>query len=499
MQELSPAQERALVVRREARRSLIATACAVDPKYDPQWFHEVIAAALEEVMRAVERGESPRLMIHMPPRHGKSDLSTQKFPAWVLGHHPEWPIIVSSYAQDLATKFGSGTRDIMNTQNYQSVFTTRLRGDTQAKSSWATTKPGKRGQEPAGGGYEAAGIGGPITGKGFKIGIIDDPFKNFEEADSPVIRDNVYFWYKSTFYTRQEGAAAIIIIDTRWNEDDLDGRLLVEQAEAEDNEETDFDKWKVLDLSAIAEVDEPPHRLKGQPLWPGKMNMPRLERTKKALGPYLFAAMYQQKPYSIETQEIRTDWIKSRLWDEVRGMATRKFATIDTALGKKRQKRVRTEEGGGDPDYTGVCRNYVDLGNNWNLKVRRYEINSKELVDLIFELHSEGFEIIGIEEGAYEAAVKPFLEDEMKKRGIYPNVVTLKHHETMKETRIRGIIPKYAVGEVYHIVGECEDLEGEIRRFPRGKHDDCLDATAYQLQIAERPYLEGDDNLSMYT
>ena len=468
-------------------------ACAIDRQYRPQWFHRIIAKKLEDVMRRVENGESPRVMIHMPPRHGKSDLATQKFPAWVLGHHPDWPFIVASYAQDLATKFGQGTRDIMDSRNYQAVFKTRLREDTKAKSSWMTNEKG---------GYEAAGIGGPITGKGFKIGIIDDPFKNFEEADSELIRENVHQWYKSTFSTREEGDGAIIIIDTRWHEDDLDGRLLKEQQDAEDDGEdkSEYDQWEVLDFAAVAEVDEPPYRKKGEGLWPAKFSQAKYEKRRKTVGPYLWSAMYQQHPYSVDTQELRDDWIKKRLWEEVKQMKTRKFATIDTALGKKRAKKVRTGDESNDPDYTGVTRNYVDLGNNWNIKSRRYEINSKGLIELIFTLHSEGFEAIGIEEGAFISAVEPFLKDEIKKRGIYPNVVTLKHHETMKETRIRGLIPKYSVGEVYHIVGECDDLEGEMRKFPRGKHDDCLDATAYQLQIAERPVDEiEEEDAAMYT
>lgn len=478
MPQLTEQQKRNLIAKKKAREHLIDFSITVDPKYDPQWFHRAIALVLEDVLRRVLAGESPRVMIHMPPRHGKSDLCTQKFPAWVLGQHPDLPIIVASYAQELATLFGQKTRDVMNSQNYQAVFSTRLREDSQAKANWQTDKNG---------GYNAAGIGGPITGKGFKIGIIDDPFKNFEEADSPVIREAVHQWYRSTFLTREEGSGAIIIIDTRWHEDDLDGRLLKEQEQADENEEADYDEWQVVNFAAIAEQDELPHRKKGDRLWPVKFSNAFYERRRKALGPYLFAAMYQQNPYGIETKEFREDWYKYRLWGDVAKLTTRKFATIDTALGKKRAKRVSTEEGGGTPDYTGVTRNYVDLGNNWNIKCRRYEINSKELIDLIFTLHEEGMEKIGIEEGAYIAAIEPFLKIEMQKRGKYPNMVTLKHHETMKETRIRGTIPKYACGEVYHIVGECDDLESEQRRFPHSAHDDCMDSEAYQLQVAEKP------------
>lgn len=436
-------------------------------------------------------------MIHMPPRHGKSDLATQKFPAWVLGKTPDFPIIVASYADGLATLFGQKTRDIVMSKNYRGIFDTRLREDTQAKSNWMTAIPDARNKElliPAGGGYNAAGIGGPITGKGFKIGIIDDPFKNFEEADSPVIRENVHQWYRSTFLTREEGNAAIIIIDTRWHEDDLDGRLLKEQEEAEADEESEYDQWEVVNFSAIAEHDELPHRRKGEALWPAKFSTAKLEKRKKALGPYLFGAMYQQNPYGIETKEFRDDWYKYRTWGEVQGMVTRKFATIDTALGKKRAKRISSEEGKNTPDYTGVTRNYVDLANCWNIKCRRYEINSAELLDLVFTLHDEGFEVIGIEEGAYEAAIEPFLKIRSQKEEKYPNVVRLKHQETMKETRIRGLIPKYSCGEVYHIVGECDDLESEQRRFPRSAKDDCMDSEAYQVQIAEKPTLEERDD-----
>lgn len=464
----------------------------VDPTYDPQWFHREIATKLESVYERVKKGESPRVMIFMPPRHGKSDESTQKFPAWVLGKSPELPIIVASYASDLATKFGQATRDLVNGNNYQALFKTRLRDDTQAKSHWMTDDSSNKG------GYEAVGIGGPITGKGFKIGIIDDPIKNFEEADSELVRENVHQWYKSTFYTRQEGNAAIIVILTRWHDDDLAGRLIKEEEKAREEGETDYDKWEIINYEAIAEYDEK-YRKQGEPLWPSKFNLQRLATIRKTLGPYLWSALYQQNPVTNLTQEFRDDWMKSRTWSEVQSFVLRKYASIDTALGKKRTVRMSQVETKASPDYTGVVRNYVDTGNNWNIKARRYEINSKGLLDLIFELHKEGFESIGIEETSYTEAIEPFLKDEMIKRGQYPNVVPLKHGGTMKESRIRGLIPKYAVGEIYHIVGECEDLEGEERRFPKGAHDDCLDALAYQFQIAVKPVIEEGEESHMYS
>lgn len=489
--DLSSKEQQGLLARKAAKEHLIDFCITVDPTYDPQWFHREIAVQLESVYERVQKGESPRLMIFMPPRHGKSDESTQKFPAWVLGKSPELPIIVASYASDLATKFGQATRDLVNSNNYQTVFKTRLRDDTQAKTHWMTDDKSNKG------GYEAVGIGGPITGKGFKIGIIDDPIKNFEEADSELVRENVHQWYKSTFYTRQEGNAAIIVILTRWHDDDLAGRLIKEQEQAQEQGEVDYDKWEIINYEAVAEYDEK-YRKAGEPLWPGKFNLQKLAVIKKTLGPYLWSALYQQNPITNLTQEFRDDWFKQRNWSAVERLITRKFVTIDTALGKKRTIRQSQVETKSSPDYTGVTRNYVDLGNNWNIKSKRYEINSAGLVDLIFDLHLEGFEVIGIEETAYTEAIEPFLKAEMNKRGLYPNVQPLKHGGTMKESRIRGLIPKYSCGEVYHIIGECEDLEKELRRFPKGAHDDCMDSEAYQIQIAERPVAEDKEAAGLY-
>lgn len=405
-------------------------------------------------------------MIFMPPRHGKSDTATQKFPSWVLGRHPEWPFIVASYSQDLATDFGSGTRDLMDSGNYQNIFETRLRADTQAKAKWMTEQKG---------GYTSVGVGGAITGRGFKIGIVDDPFKNREEADSPVIRESVHKWWRSTFYTRQEGHTAIILILTRWHDDDLAGRLLREMEEAKKNGEDDFDKWEVIKFPAVAEEDER-YRKKGDPLWPSKFNLKKLNRMKAGLGSYEWSALYQQNPIDEASQEFRRDWIKYRTWEDVQAGSTRKFATIDSALSK-----------GAKSDFTGVTRNYVNDKNEWNIKCQRYRINSKQLIDLVFTLHGEGFETIGIEEGVYFSAVEPFMKDEMEARGVYPNVVVLKHNQVMKETRIRGLIPRYETGKIFHIENTCTDLEEEYMRFPKSAHDDCLDSLAYQNQVASPP------------
>lgn len=439
----------------------------VDAKYDPQWFHKEIATLLQGVYERVLRGESPRVMVFMPPRHGKSEESTKKFPAWVLGKSPDFPIIVSTYSQDLSTKFGQGTRDLMESQNYQAVFGTRLRADTKAKASWMTDKNG---------GYEATGVGGAITGKGFKIGIIDDPIKNDEEAESEVVRENIHSWYKTTFYTRQEGNAAIILIQTRWHDDDLAGRLLKEQEEARRNGEIDYDKWEVINYPAIAEMDEP-YRKQGDPLWPGKFNLEQLNKTKKTLGPYKWSALYQQKPVDEESMEFKKGWYKYRTLEEVLRLHARKFLTIDPASAMR-----------GKSDNIGATLNFVDRENKWNFITWKLRMNALELIDFMFKIHKDyGFEKVGIEEGAYRDVIKPFLDLEMRKRNTFLTVIELEHKQQAKVLRVRGLIPYYSSGSIYHIEGLCGDLEDEQAVFPKGAHDDVVDSAAYQVQIAEPP------------
>ena len=204
------------------RHSLIDFSIITHRKYDPNWHHEELAKGLE----LVEQGKIRRLIIQMPPRHGKSQLATINFPAWYIGRNPTKEVITACYSADLAQDFGSKTRDLVNSENYHDVFTTRLREDEQARGKWRTVE---------GGTYISTGVGGPITGRGANILIIDDPFKNREEADSEVIREKIWNWYISTAYTRLEKDGAIIIIATRWHLDDLIGEFLRRKKKAVKN------------------------------------------------------------------------------------------------------------------------------------------------------------------------------------------------------------------------------------------------------------------------
>ena len=451
-----------MILKKAATNYLIDFSEIIDKDYQVAWFHKLIADKLQEAYEKILRNERARIILEVCPRHGKSNLASIKFPAWVLGNNPETNIIVTSYSQELSNDFGLATRDLMNDDNYQKIFQTKLRADTQAKARWLTEQNG---------GYTAVGIGGPILGRGFKIGIIDDVTKNREEADSKVIRDKNWKWFRSTFLTREDGNGAVIIIGHRWHDDDLVGRLEKEQG---------FEEWERIKFPAIAEQDDK-YRKKGEALWPERFPLELLKKRKRDMGNYEFSSLYQQNPIDEETQEFKKIWIKKRSWAEIERLNTRRFITIDPASAMRDKS-----------DYIGVVINYVDKENNWNLKAFRVRMNSLELINLIFKLYEEtNFEKVGIEQGAYKDAIKPFMEEEMRKRGKFFQIEELKHHQKSKVLRIRGLIPRYSSGSIFHIENECADLEEEMLRFPKGATDDVLDGCAYQLQIVQ-PFLMGE-------
>lgn len=248
--------------------------------------------------------------------------------------------------------------------------------------------------------------------------------------------------------------------------------------------QTLIDRAKVDHRLLIRNV---PVIIDGEPAWPAKYSLTdtgaaltgkvSLEDRKRQLGSQVFNAEMMNQPIDENTQEFFKKWFKYRKLEDVIKQRHRKFATIDSALTKN-----------ADSDFTGITKNYVWENGEWNISSERYKINSKTLIDIIFQLHDDGFEKIGIEEGAFTNAVEPFFLEECKKRGKYPYLVMLKHGGIMKETRIRGLIPRYEAGGVFHIEGKTEDLEDELVRFPKSPNDDCSDSEAYQSQIAEAPY-----------
>lgn len=440
----------------QAREHLIDFEIVTDPDYKPNWHHEKIALELEHVEKHGDR-DYKVLIITVPPRHGKSRECSIDFPAWFLGRNPKKEVIMASYSAELAQTFGGKTRDRVDSLQYKVIFPgVRLREDQKAKGNWSTKQ---------GGGYMAAGVGGAITGRGADVFIIDDAVKNREEAESEVYREKNWDWFTSVAFTRLHPKGVMIVIMTRWQVDDLAGRIM---------ESVELSAMtKVLKFPAISNKSGL-NRKVGEPLWPERYDLEALMEIKAAIGPYDWAALYQCDPVLTEKQEFKPEWYIYVDEQEVLSKETRNYLTVDTAMSKKAQA-----------DYCGFCDNSIDRENFWNIKAWRSRLGPEELVDNLFSLHEQRhYSSIGIEKTAYTDGLKPFLDAEQRKRNKFLPIVELKHNQTSKEIRIRGLIPRYATHSIRHIKGRCDDLEEEQMQFPNGLHDDILDAMAYQDQVA---------------
>lgn len=263
--------------RTRARSSLLDFTRYTHPLYQASELHRQVAAKLDDVIE----GRTTRLLLSMPPRHGKSELASRNLPAYYLGRHPDHEIICACYGDDLASEFGRDVRAVINSPQYRALFPeTYLAKDSQAKDRWHTNK---------GGGYLSAGIGAgqgtSVTGYGAHLLVIDDPVKSRANAESEAYRKAIKDWYRAVAYTRLQPASAIIVIATRWQEDDLTGWL-------EQQELVGADHWDKLILPAINES--------GAALWPERFDVDTLKRIRKVVGEYDWASLYEQRPRPVE-------------------------------------------------------------------------------------------------------------------------------------------------------------------------------------------------------
>ncbi len=259
---------------------------------------------LIDVLQRVAEGDLKRVMVFMPPRHGKSETVSRLFPAYLLYRYPERWAAISSYAAELAYGFSRNARD-----NY-TMMGRELKQDAAAVKQWETGQ---------GGGLWACGVGGPATGRGFHFGIVDDPLKNAEEAASETIRNKQWDWWQSTWYTRREPDAAMLVVQTRWNEDDLSGRLL-------ESEEHDPEGWHVVCMDAIKDADpfkvppscdlEDDKREVGEPLCPERYELAELEKMRSKLGAYFWSSLYQQRPAPVEGSIWKRHWFQGQEFTE---------------------------------------------------------------------------------------------------------------------------------------------------------------------------------------
>ena len=292
-------------IRKEkAKRNLIDFTTYTKPEYDVNWHHRNLADKLDKLAKR----EIKRLMVFMPPRHGKSELVSRRFPAFILGKNPNASIIATSYSGGLASSMNRDVQRIIDSREYQELFPeTKLIGTHENPVGNYLRNNSQFEIVNHQGSYVSAGVGGGITGRGADYAIIDDPIKNRKDAESRTYRDNTFDWFASTLYTRLEKDACILLTLTRWHEDDLAGRLLKQS-----KENPEADQWHVISYPAIckeSEKDSTDPRKNGEALWPAKYDEITLATIKSTIGSYEWSALYDQNPSPPTGSIIQRNWI----------------------------------------------------------------------------------------------------------------------------------------------------------------------------------------------
>ncbi len=440
-----------------ASRYLLPYTIAFRPDYRAAPLHRKIATALERV----ERGECKRLMIFVPPRHGKSMLTSEHFPPWYLGRNPTKSIVCATYAQDLADDFGRKVRNQMVDPMYGEVFpNAHVSPDSASISRISTQEHGN---------YYAVGIGGALTGRGAHVLVVDDPHKDRQEADSFLARKRAKDWYQSVAYTRLMDDGAVIVMQTRWHEDDLAGWLMREHGD---------ENWEVVNIPADLEKDIIP--------WPERYPAEALTKIRRMIGPREWSALYMQEPVPGGGGEFRRDWMKhyESPPDETGG-GTNKYILVDPA-GENRPGN----------DYTAIWVLGLQAdGNYYWLDGVRDRLNLTQRVATVMRLHRKWkpietrYERYGMM-GDIQALVA-----EQNRVNYRFQVTEVAGNKLKKEDRIRRLIPMFEAGKFYAprtlyytaSDGVPRDLvqtfiEEEYAPFPAALHDDMLDALS---RIAE--------------
>lgn len=434
------------------------------PGYKAEGFHRYVAARLEQFERDVAEGRSPRLMIFAPPQHGKSELTSRRFPAWLLGRHPDWRIMLASYGADLAEEFSGEARGIVRGEEFAVLFgrmavddpaeAVQIDSTRKSVASWRIAK--RRG------GMVAVGVGGAITGRGADVLIVDDPVKGRREADSETYREDARAWWPQARDRVQKGGG-ILLMATRWHHDDLPGYLLRLAAE-----KPDADQWEVICLRAVAEEgeDDPLGRKVGEALAPGRFDERDLAVLKATIGSREWEAKFQQRPSPEEGDIFRAAW----------------FAVVET-----RPEKAITTYQMWDTAFTRHKRSDRSVGGHW--EVFR---NGFRLVDVVYG-RWEAPELKRRMRLFYEAhrPRKVYVENESagavllqewRRETRLPIFPYYPKRDGDKIARAHAATPLLEAGRVQFAPGPwMADLLRECLSFPEWPHDDFVDMLTMSL------------------
>ena len=418
--------------------------------------HRLIADKLTEVAQ----GKCKRLIVNMPPRHTKSEFASVYFPSWIMGLNPDMKIMQTTHTADLSIRFGRKVRNLMDTQEYKRMFdNVSLAADSKSAGRWETSQGGE---------YFAAGVGGAITGRGADLLIIDDPHSE-QDALSKVALEDTYEWYTSGPRQRLQPGGAIVIVMTRWNVNDLTGRLLKDSAR-----DPKADQWEVIELPAILPS--------GKALWPEYWQIEELESVKASLrGGPKWHAQYMQNPSSEEGALIKREWWKE--WPHPKPpQCDYIIQSYDTAFLKRELSDysaittwgVFYPEGrlGGDEIYSGNSPHIILLD------VVKGKYTFPELKSVALDQYKHWEPDVTIIEA--KASGLP-LTQELRNIGIpVQNFTPSKGND--KVARVNACAPLFESGMVWHPDTKwATDVIEECAAFPAGDHDDLVDSTTQAL------------------
>lgn len=463
-----------------ARGEIIPFTTWTKPDYKVARHHRIVGTWLDRLVC----GSIKRLMLFMPPRHGKSELVSRRLPAYYLGRNPSHEVVISSYAADLANRMNRDVQRIIEDHRFRQVFP-GVRLPVVGERSFRGRNKAKRTDSffelvQHGGSLRSAGVGGGITGMGFHLGIIDDPLKNFEEAHSQVVRDKLDEWYSSTFWTRQAADARILVTMTRWHHDDIAGRLIDRMAS-----DADADQWIVVRLPAVADDDLhlDDWRKPGEVLWPERFDERFMTAARGTLGSYLFTGLYQQTPQQEGGNYFKSFWFDQQVRDagdfwslDVRGLAPKTlcpiYVTVDPACSEDQQA-----------DYTAIG---VFGVTPWNdlmiLDMVRERLPIEQIIPRVLEVCRKwnagwcSFEATG-----FQLA----LVNQARRTPGMPPVRELSHEGKGKLVRATPAIIKAESGQFFlnadapwkkEFVDECCSFAGL-----NDKHDDMVDCLSYSV------------------
>lgn len=407
--------------------------------------HKMVAEKLE----AVARGELKRLIINMPPRHTKSEFASYLFPAWMIGRRPDMKIMQATHTADLSIRFGRKVKNLMETKDYQGLFDVRLRSDSKAAYRWETDDGGE---------YYAAGVGGNIAGRGADLFIVDDPHSE-QDAMSPTALENAWDWYTSGPRQRLQPGGAIILVMTRWGENDLTARLLRQSAR-----DPKADQWEVIELPAILES--------GSALWPEYWKLEELEKIKASIPLSQWNAQYMQSPTSDTAAIIKREWWRPWTREQVPRLHY-VMQSYDTAFLKTRTADFTSIQTWGVFYPSEDMPPHVIL---LDAKKGRWEF--PDLKRIAFDEYNYWDpEVVLIEA---KAAGHP-LTQELRASGI-PVVNFTPSRGNDKHVRMNSVAPLFESGLVWYPEASwAEEVIEEMAAFPYGEHDDHCDAATQAL------------------